>query len=61
MARANREVRLCEECGRPVEHGREHQLLCRRCQEEQERRKRREQKVRQNKRGSRRELEVEDW
>lgn len=44
--------RLCEECGRPIEKGREHHVLCRRCEQELIRRKRKGERLRQNRRNS---------
>lgn len=52
--RSYSQVRVCEECGQPIEHGYGNQLLCRRCEEAMERSKRRGQKTRQSRRNSRR-------
>jgi predicted amidophosphoribosyltransferase len=63
MARAwaDREIRLCEECGKPIEAKRTNQLLCRACEEALERKKRKGQRLRQSRRSSRLEEESEDW
>lgn len=58
-ARAYGEERLCEECGRPIDRGRENQSLCRRCEDELERQKRRGRRLRDNRRNSRR--EEDEW
>ena len=58
-AQAYGEERLCEECGRPIDKGRENQVLCRRCEAELERQKRRKRSLRDNRRHSHR--EEEDW
>jgi predicted amidophosphoribosyltransferase len=60
-ARAYGEERLCEECGRPIDKGRENQLLCRRCEDELERQKRRGRRLRDNRRHSHREEDEEGW
>ena len=57
-ARAYGEESLCEECGRPLERGRDNQSLCRRCEEELERQKRKGRRLRDNRRHSHRET---DW
>ena len=64
MARARAQVRerLCDECGQPIEKGREHHALCRRCEQELSRRKRKGERLRQSRRTSRRdedEIEIE--
>ena len=57
MARAQApgRERLCEECGQPIEKGREHHALCRRCEQELSRQKRKGERLRQSRRNSRRE------
>lgn len=60
-ARAYKEMRLCEECGQPIEGGRGHQLLCRHCEEALERQKRSDKRPRPNRRESREDEEGEDW
>ena len=57
-ARAYGEERLCEECGQPLEKGREGQMLCRRCEDRLERQKRSRRNLRDSRRHSRRE---EEW
>lgn len=60
-AQSYSEVRLCEECGEPIERGRIGQLLCRRCEQSMERSKRKGQEMRQSRRDSRRSREEDDW
>ena len=55
------EVRLCEECGQPIERGRGNVLLCRRCERLMDHRKHRGEDTRRSRRQSRREREVDDW
>ena len=59
-ARANREVRLCEECGQPIQGGRANQFLCHRCEEAQEHARRKGERERQDRRSVRRDEDVED-
>jgi predicted amidophosphoribosyltransferase len=54
------EVRICEECGQPIDRGRGHQFLCRRCEQRMERQKRKGERTRQSRRDSRRSQD-EDW
>ena len=49
-ARALGELRVCEECGRTIERGRENQFLCRRCQQEMERNRRKGRRPRPSRR-----------
>jgi tRNA(Ile2) C34 agmatinyltransferase TiaS len=60
-ARAYEEIRLCEECGQPIQSGRENQFLCRRCQDLVERRKRKGNRLRQDRRDSHWDQDSEDW
>ena len=60
-ARSYKELRLCEECGQPIEGGRGHQLLCRQCEEIHVRQKRTDKRPRPNRRESRQDTEYEDW
>ena len=60
-ARANREVRLCEECGQPIVGGRANQFLCHQCEETQERERRKGRRERQDRRSVRRDEDVEEW
>jgi predicted amidophosphoribosyltransferase len=55
------EVRLCEECGQPIDRGRGNVFLCRRCEELMERRKHRGEGTRRSRRDSRRTREADDW
>jgi len=60
-ARANREVRMCEECGQPIVGGRANQFLCHQCEETQERERRKGRRERQDRRSVRRDEDVEEW
>jgi hypothetical protein len=55
------EVRLCEECGQPIERGRGNVFLCRRCERLMDRSKHKGEATRRSRRQSRREREVDDW
>ena len=59
-ARSYEEIRLCEECGQPIERGRGNQSLCRRCEDNLERSKRKKQHTRDSRRKVR-QSKGEDW
>jgi hypothetical protein len=62
MARAQSfEVRLCEECGQPIDRGRGNVFLCRRCERLMDHRKRKGEPTRRSRRDSRRAREADDW